>query len=66
MFKPELTKQDVEIIKEKIYLTEMQQRILEYRMKEYSIAKMSILEHVSERTISREITKLKKKIINNV
>lgn len=66
MFKPELTKQDVEIIKEKIYLTEMQQRILEYRMKEYSIAKMSILEHVSERTISREISKLKKKIINNV
>jgi len=66
MFKPELTKQDIETIKQKIYLTEIQQRILEYRMKEYSIAKMSILEHVSERTISREITKLKKKIINNV
>ena len=66
MFKPELTKQDIEIIKSKIYLTEIQQRILEYRMLEYTIAKMSILEHCSERTISRELAKLEKKIINKV
>ncbi len=66
MYKPELTKQDVDDLKKKIYLTELQERILEYRMKEYSITKMSMLEHCSERTISREINKLKKKIINNV
>jgi len=66
MYKPELTKQDVDNLKKKIYLTELQERILEYRMKEYSITKMSMLEHCSERTISREINKLKKKIINNV
>lgn len=63
MFKPELTKQDVNILKEKIYLTELQERILEYRMKEYSITKMSMLENVSESTINREIRKIKNKIM---
>lgn len=56
------TKQEVEEIKNKIYLSEIQERILEYRLREYSLTKMAILENVSERTISRELTKLKKKI----
>ena len=63
MYKPELTKQDVDNLKEKIYLTELQERILEYRMKEYSITKMSMLENVSESTINREIRKIKNKIM---
>ena len=32
-------------------------------MKEYSITKMAMLENVSERTISRELEKIKKKIL---
>ena len=63
MLKLEFSKQEVEDIKSKIYLTEMQERIFEYRLKEYSIAKMSLLEHCSESTISREIKKIKKKIM---
>lgn len=62
MTKFDFTKAEVEKIKSKIYLNEFQERILEYRIKEYSIAKMSILENCSESTISREIKKIKNKI----
>lgn len=62
MFKLDFTKQEVDTIKSKIYLNELQERILEYRLKEYSITKMSMLENVSESTISRELKKIKKKI----
>lgn len=62
MTKFDFTKTEVEEIKSKIYLNEFQERILEYRIKEYSIAKMSILENCSESTISREIKKIKNKI----
>jgi predicted DNA binding protein len=41
----------------------MQERILEYRLKEYSITKMAMLENVSESTISRELNKIKRKIM---
>lgn len=53
MFKLELTKQEIENIKSKIYLSSIQERILEYRLKEYSITKMAELENCSEPTISR-------------
>jgi len=59
----EFTKQEVNEIKSKIYLSELQERIFEYRLKEYSITKMSMLENVSESTISREIKKIHKKIL---
>ena len=59
----DFTKQEVEEIKSKIYLSEIQERILEYKLKEYSITKMSILENCSESTINREIKKIKKKIM---
>lgn len=59
MTKFDFTKTEVEEIKSKIYLNEFQERILEYRIKEYSIAKMSILENCSESTINREIKKLR-------
>ena len=63
MLKLEFTKQEVDIIKSKIYLSEIQERIFEYRLKEYSITKMAMLENVSESTINRELKKIKKKIM---
>lgn len=63
MLKLEFTKQEVDEIKSKIYMSEMQERIFEYRLKEYSITKMAMLEHVSESTISRELNKVKRKIM---
>lgn len=62
MLKLDFSKEEYENIKNKIFLNEFQERILEYRIKEYSIAKMSILENCSESTISREIKKIKNKI----
>ena len=59
----EFTKQEVNEIKNKIYLSEIQERIFEYRLKEYSITKMAMLENVSESTINREIKKIHKKIL---
>ena len=63
MFKLEFTKQEVEEIKSKIYLSELQEKIFEYRLKEYSITKMALMEKVSESTINRELKKVKKKIM---
>lgn len=63
MLKLEFTKDEVNEIKSKVYLSEIQERIFEYRLKEYSITKMAMLENVSESTITRELKKLRKKII---
>lgn len=62
MLKLEFTKDEFEDIKSKIYLNELQERIFEYRIREYSITKMAMLENCSESTISREIKKIKNKI----
>lgn len=63
MLKLEFTRQEVDEIKSKIYLSEIQERIFEYRLKEYSITKMAMLENVSESTINRELKKVRKKIL---
>lgn len=63
MLRFEFTKQEVDEIKSKIYLSEIQERIFEYRLKEYSITKMAMLENVSESTINRELKKLRRKIL---
>ena len=63
MLRFEFTKSEVNEIKDKIYLSELQERIFDYRMKEYSITKMAMLENVSESTINRELKKIKKKIL---
>ena len=63
MLRLEFTKQEVNEIKSKIYLSELQERIFEYRLKEYSITKMATLENCSESTISRELNKIKRKIM---
>lgn len=62
MYKLDLTKQQIEEIKEKVYLSEKQERILEYRLKEYTITMMAMLENCSESTISRELKKMVEKI----
>ena len=63
MLKLNFTKAELEEIKSKIYLSDIQERILEYRSKEYSRVKMAQLENVSVQTIDREISKLAKKIM---
>ena len=62
MFKLNFSKNEIADIKSKIYLSEFQERILEYRSKEMSITKMAMLENCSESTINREIKKIKNKI----
>ena len=63
MLKLNFTKAELEEIKNKIYLSDIQERIIEYRLKEYSRVKMAQLENVSVQTIDREISKLAKKIL---
>ena len=62
MLKLDFSKEEYENIKNKIFLNEFQERILEYRLKEMSITKMAMLENCSESTINREIKKIKNKI----
>ena len=63
MLKLNFTKQELIELKEKLYLSEIQEKILEYRCKEYSREKMAQLENCSIQTIDREINKIAKKII---
>lgn len=63
MLKLDFTREEANLIKSKIYLSELQEKIFEYRLKEYSITKMAMLENCSESTINREINKIKKKIM---
>lgn len=63
MLKLEFTNKEIEEIKSKIHFTPMQERIIQYRLNEYSIVKMAMLESCSESTINREIRKIKKKIM---
>ena len=63
MLKLNFTKTELQELKDKIYLSEIQERIIEYRLKEYSRVKMAELEYCSIQTIDREINKLSKKIL---
>lgn len=63
MLKLDFTRAELDGIKSQIYLSELQERIIEYRLKEYSVTKMAMLENCSESTINREINKIKKKIM---
>ena len=63
MLKLNFTKSELQDIKDKIYLSEIQERIIEYRLKEYSRVKMADLENCSVQTIDREISKIAKKIL---
>lgn len=63
MLKLNFTKSELQELKDKIFLSEIQEHILEYRLKEYSRVKMAQLENCSIQTIDREINKLAKKIL---
>ena len=63
MLKLNFTKQELNELKEKLYLSEIQEKIIEYRCKEYSREKMAQLENCSIQTIDREINKIAKKIV---
>ena len=63
MLKLNFTKSELQDIKDKIYLSEIQERIIEYRLKEYSRVKMADLENCSIQTIDRELSKIAKKIL---
>lgn len=63
MLKLNFTKKELEELKEKIFLSEIQERIIEYRLREYSRVKMADLEHCSVQTIDKEISKIAKKIL---
>lgn len=58
----EFTKQDYDNIVEKCMLNEEYQKLLEYKIKGYSITKMSMLLNTSESNISVMVKKLKNKI----
>lgn len=58
----EFTKSDYDYIVKECMLDEEYQKLLEYKIKGYSIIKMAQLLGVSEATISVMIKKLKKKI----
>ena len=59
----DFTKEEYELIKEKAMLDDELSQILEMKIKRYSITKMALELHTSERTISRRVKKLKKKIM---
>lgn len=63
MLRLNFTKTELNDLKSKLYLSDIQERILEYRAKEYSRVKMAQLENVSIQTIDREINKIAQKII---
>ena len=59
----DLTKDEYEILKDKLMLNEELSRILEMKIKNYSNTKIALELHISERTLSRRIKELKKKIM---
>lgn len=63
MLKLDFTRQEADEIKNKIFLSELQEKLFEYRLKEYSITKKAMLENCSESTITRELKKVKKKVM---
>lgn len=58
----EFTKTDFDYIVKECMLDEEYQKLLEYKIKGYTIIKISQLLNVSEATVSVMIAKLKKKI----
>ena len=62
MLKFNLTKEELKSILDKGYFSEMQERIIVYRLRDLSIIQMADLEHCSPSKINKEIHKLKCKI----
>ena len=62
MLKLEFNRDELQALKDKLYLSDIQENIMEYRAKNYSRVKMAELEHTSVATIDREIKKIAAKI----
>ena len=59
----DFTKEEYELLKEQLMLDDELAKILEMKIKNYSITKMSMELKMSESTVNRRIKKLKKKIM---
>ena len=60
--KLEFNKDELQALKDKMYLSEIQEKIMDYRAMNYSRVKMAELTHTSVGTIDREIKKIAAKI----
>lgn len=58
----DLTKEEYNYIKDKLMLNEELSKILEMKIKRYSITKMSMEMNMSESSVNRRIKELKRKI----
>lgn len=63
MLKLNFTRDELLEFKGKVFLSERQERIIEYRLKDYSRDKMAELEICGKSTIDREIRKIAEKIM---
>lgn len=59
----DFTREEYLLLKEKLMLNEELTKILEMKIKKYSITKMSFELNMSESSVSRRIKELKKKIM---
>ena len=59
----DFTKDEYEMLKEKLMLNEQMSKIFEMKIKKYSITEMALKLHISESTVSRRVKQLKKKIL---
>ena len=62
MLKLNLSKVELQDLLDKAYFSEMQERIIVYRMRDLSVIQMSDLEHCSPSKINKEIRKIKSKL----
>lgn len=59
----DFTKEEYELLKDRLMLDDELAKILEMKIKNYSITKMSMELKMSESSVSRRVRKLKKKIM---
>jgi len=58
----DFTKEEYEQLKEKLMLNDELSKILEMKIKRFSIVQMAMELNLSERTVNRRVKELKKKI----
>lgn len=66
MLKFDFTKEEYDKFIKDIMFSPLQERIINYRARKYSIVQMAEEENVSTSTISREIKDIEKKIIKSI
>lgn len=66
MIKLDFSKKEVEYFKENCYFTDEEEKILDLRLKGYSIVEIHMTLAMSERTVSRRIKNIKRKILRAI